>query len=248
VTGASPTTDVSLLARRYRVEFNTGTEASPVWSVLYGVTGVKRVWDTRTTDAETTEDAGFGRDEVTGAKWGWEITFDARRDSAGTAINALHADLRAASVATTTNGVQRQIRVYDRDGIEAGQTGWVRVEWSDKGGGGKDLDTATIKCMGQGVPTSITNPLAVTTPVVTGLTPTGVATAGGKPVVVTGINFTGATGVTVGGTAVTTFTVIDSRTVLIVSPAKSAGTYDVVVTTAGGASPTTGTGNDLTYS
>lgn len=248
MTGATPTTDVSLLARRYRVEVNTATEASPSWAVVYGITSMKRVLDTRTVDAETTEDAGWGRDEITGAKWGWEITIDQRQNAAGTAMNATHADLRAAGTATTTNASQRQIRVYDRNGLDTAQTGWARVDWQDKGGGGKDLDTATVKFMGQGAPSYVANPLASTLPVVEGMSTNATVAAGGKPIVLYGINFTGATAVTIGVTSVTTFTVIDSRTIAIVTPAKTAGTYDVTVTTPAGTSATTGTGNDLTYS
>jgi hypothetical protein len=53
--------------------------------------------------------------------------------------------------------------------------------------------------------------------------------AGGTALVIEGDNFTGATGVTFGGTAGTSFSVADDNKILVTTPAKTAGTYDVVV-------------------
>lgn len=55
------------------------------------------------------------------------------------------------------------------------------------------------------------------------------AAAGGKVTRIIGQNFTGATGVTFGGTVGTAFSVIDDETVQVTTPAKAAGTYDLVV-------------------
>lgn len=74
--------------------------------------------------------------------------------------------------------------------------------------------------------------------------PTGtLATAGGELLVLSGTNFTGATNVTVGGTAVMDFQVVDNRTISIITPAKTAGAHNVVVTTPAGA----GTPYSVTY-
>lgn len=69
------------------------------------------------------------------------------------------------------------------------------------------------------------------------------ATAGGDLLVLLGTNFTGATGVTVGGTAVTDFQVVDNRTISLITPAKTAGAHNIVVTTPAGA----GTPYSVTY-
>lgn len=58
--------------------------------------------------------------------------------------------------------------------------------------------------------------------------------AGGTVVIVKGDNFIGATGVTFGGTAGTNFSVVDADTIKVTTPAKAAGTYDVVVTKGAG--------------
>jgi hypothetical protein len=65
---------------------------------------------------------------------------------------------------------------------------------------------------------------------VTSFTPsTGLATAGGTTVTAEGTNLDGVTGITVGGTAATSVTVVDPTTLTFVTPAKAAGTYTVVV-------------------
>ena len=75
-------------------------------------------------------------------------------------------------------------------------------------------------------------------PTVSGIAPTGGSTAGGTSVTLTGTNFTGATGATVGGVALTSFTVVNDTTITGTTGAHAAGNVDVAVTNPGG----TGTG------
>jgi hypothetical protein len=89
-------------------------------------------------------------------------------------------------------------------------------------------------------------PDATSPPAVASVIPgTGLA-AGGTAVTISGTNFTGATGVTFGGTAATAVTVVNAGTITATSPAKAAGTYDVIVTTPKGTSPT-GPGDKFIY-
>lgn len=55
--------------------------------------------------------------------------------------------------------------------------------------------------------------------------------AGGTAVTFAGTNLQGTTGVTIGGTAVTSLVNVNSTTVTAVTPAKAAGSYNVVLTT-----------------
>ncbi|WP_288049376.1 IPT/TIG domain-containing protein [Nocardia sp.] len=74
-------------------------------------------------------------------------------------------------------------------------------------------------------------------PVISGRAPSGnLATAGGEILVLSGDHFTGVTGVTVGGTAVLDYQLVDDNTLSIITPAKSASTVNVVVTNATGPS------------
>lgn len=80
---------------------------------------------------------------------------------------------------------------------------------------------------------------------VTSYTPsTALPAAGGTTITVKGQNLTGVTGVTVGGTAGTSVTVVDENTFTFVTPAKTAGTYTVVVTDDSGTVTST---NALTF-
>lgn len=76
-------------------------------------------------------------------------------------------------------------------------------------------------------------------PVVTGLNPATSYVYGGTSVTITGTNFTGATAVTFGITAATSFTVTNATTIVAVTPVESAGVVDVTITTpVGGTSAT----------
>ena len=75
-------------------------------------------------------------------------------------------------------------------------------------------------------------------PTVTGLSPNVGSTAGGNSVTITGTNFTGATGVSFGGTAATGVTVNSATSITATAPARAAGTINVTVTTPGGTSAT----------
>jgi hypothetical protein len=73
-------------------------------------------------------------------------------------------------------------------------------------------------------------------PTVTKLKPTSGPVAGGTSVTITGTNLTGATAVTFGATAASTFKVNSATSITATSPAETAGTVDVRVTTPGGTS------------
>ena len=74
----------------------------------------------------------------------------------------------------------------------------------------------------------------VAPPTVTSISPTSGTTLGGTSVTITGTNLTGATAVTIGGTAATGVNVVDATTITATTPAGSAGTASVLVTTPGG--------------
>jgi hypothetical protein len=85
----------------------------------------------------------------------------------------------------------------------------------------------------------INKPAASGAPTVLSLTPSSVSVTGGDLVIVTGSKFTGTTGVTVGGTAAPEFIVESPSRLIFSAPAKTAGSYPVVVTNATGPSNST---------
>ncbi len=80
----------------------------------------------------------------------------------------------------------------------------------------------------------------VTTPAVTGISPSSGPTAGGAGVTITGSGFTGTTSVTIGGASATSVVVVNDTTITATTPAGTVGAKDVVVTNSAGSG--TGTG------
>jgi hypothetical protein len=71
-------------------------------------------------------------------------------------------------------------------------------------------------------------------PTLTSISPNVGGISGGAAVTLTGANFTGATGVTIGGVACTSVVVVSATSITCVTPAGSAGDASVVVTTPDG--------------
>jgi RHS repeat-associated protein len=73
-------------------------------------------------------------------------------------------------------------------------------------------------------------------PAVTGISATAGPVKGGTTITITGTGFTGATAVSFGTVPAASYTVVSDTQILATSPAQSAGTVDVTVTTPGGPS------------
>jgi hypothetical protein len=91
------------------------------------------------------------------------------------------------------------------------------------------------------VPFTFGLPLCGALPTVAVIAPATGSTAGGTSVTITGTDFTGATAVTIGGVAAASFTVDSATQITATTPAGTAGTASVLVTTPGG----TNAGNTL---
>lgn len=81
---------------------------------------------------------------------------------------------------------------------------------------------------------------------VSNLSPNTGSTLGGTSVTITGSGFTGATGVSFGGTPATSFTIVSANQITATAPARGVGVADVIVTTPNGVSANTAADN-FTY-
>ena len=88
--------------------------------------------------------------------------------------------------------------------------------------------------------------VAAPAPAVTSVSPASGSTAGGTAVTLSGTDLTGATAVSFGASAATAFTVESDTRITATSPAGSAGTVNITVTTASGTSATAAA-NQFTY-
>lgn len=75
-------------------------------------------------------------------------------------------------------------------------------------------------------------------PTFTSVTPSTGTTAGGTSVTIVGTKLTGTTSVTFGGTAATSVVVVDDTHVTCVTPAKTSGAKDIVITAEGSVTAT----------
>ena len=103
---------------------------------------------------------------------------------------------------------------------DPGSGGWVKY---------------VIKCeIQKGYPFIAVSGAVAAAPVVQSALPT--AQGAGKAVVVTGARFTGTSGITIGGTAATSYSVISDSQLIAVLPAGAAGSAPIIVTNATGPS------------
>lgn len=247
----TPTTRVTVLARKYRIDIDTATFPASSYSQLMGIEEAKLTETLRTEDDEAYEDGGANREAVTGYSWQIEgkLAFSTGLD--GTALDTVHNFLRTKYKQLRTQSAQASefgVRFYNRDGLNDGHSSEGRVyvkEWKQSGGKGREM--IDIVLMGQGPLSDITNPLGNALPVITSLVPAAAGTAAGGIIQIFGQKFTGATGVSFGGTAATNFAVVNDGLIVATKPALTAGTKDTTVTTPAGVNANT-TADDLVIS
>lgn len=228
------------LARRFRLQVNTGTTVAPVWTTTTGMTDFKPKIAPKMTDDSDYETDGWDSSEKTSQGWSVEATVLLKDDGSGT-FNAGVDKMRQASYAFG-DASRVEVRWFDKDGKPEAFQGTGIVEWERASTGNTDLDGAKVTVTGRGALTQIANPLIAdpaADPAVTSVSPNTGGIAGGTLVTISGINFSGATAVTFGAVAATSFRVISPSVISAVTPAKSAGVADVVVTTPNGTSPNT---------
>jgi hypothetical protein len=241
----SPVQTVTALARRWALEVDVNPSGSADWQPLPGVEDFKPARAQRREKDESYDDAGAMREAITGSSWKNEVTLIHRAGIDGVTFNAVQEHLRVKSEAADALTGEAHVRWFDRSGTGEAWEGRCLIDWEPEGGDGAARDTVKVTMNGQGARAAITNPNASPLPVIAALAPTGGGVAGGTIVEVRGRKLTGATAVTFGGTAATSFRVVSDTLIIAVAPAKTAGSADVAVTTPGGVSANTAADNFL---
>jgi hypothetical protein len=221
---------VSTLARKFAIDVNTGSLATPVWTRVKGVTGLSPTVDSNLEDDSDYDSDGWGSSTKTGMTWSLEISVARKVGIESGAYDPAQEFLRVAAERFGPAG-SVQVRWYDRNGGPESYRGVATVAYSAEGGAYTALATATITLTGQGARLPITNPLSSTAgPGISTLAPATGAVAGGTLVIISGGGFLGTTAVTFGNTAATSFRVIDDTRIAANAPAHAAGTVSVTVT------------------
>lgn len=190
-------------------------------------------------------DGGYSRMNKTGTGWNGTATVSrAPKVSDLTAYDTVQEFLRGVAEGNLGSDAEASIRWYEFNAaansprVQA-YAGVAIVAYNDPGGERTGNSEATFTFTGQGALLKPVSPFphAAVVPVVGAFAPASLLAAGGTAFQILGAHFTGTTGVTIGGTAVTSFHVWNDGEITGVAAAHSAGTgLPVVVTNATGPS------------
>lgn len=150
---------VSTLARKWKLDVNTGSIAVPVWTPVRAVGELKPTMDTNLEEDSDYDSEGYGSEVKTELKWGIEVKILRKIGVTSSTYDLGQETLRTAADAFGSAGTP-QVRWYDRDGGPEAYSGFASVSWEPEGGDTKALDTVTVKLSGNGKRTAITNPAA----------------------------------------------------------------------------------------
>ncbi len=148
----------TLLARRFRVDINTGTSTTPVWTQLRGITALTpNISEATLQDSSTYDTNGWGSSEKTMQRWSLAITANIVKDDDDNLRDAAQEKIRAAAIAFGA-AARVSVRFYDRDGEPEAYQGVALCQYQPAGGGPDALDSATFTLTGDGELNSIANP------------------------------------------------------------------------------------------
>jgi len=148
---------VSTLARKFRLEVNTGTVSAPVWTLVRGITEFTPSSDPTMEDDGDYDSDGWGSSTKTAQTWSLAVTLGRKvgvesgnYDPGQEYLRVRDGQFGSASVV--------QVRWYDRNGGPEAYMGYASVQWADGGGPNTALATATVTLSGQGKRYDIVNP------------------------------------------------------------------------------------------
>lgn len=161
-TYANPAADATLtstLARKFRLDVNTGTAGSPVWTQVRAITTLQAPVSPTMQDDSDYDSDGWGSQAKTMLAWSVTGTISRKVGATSGNYDAGQEKIRAAHDQFGPDGLV-QIRWYDREGGPEAYTGFAHVGWEAQGGGPDALDSVNITLTGQGKRTTIVNPAA----------------------------------------------------------------------------------------
>ncbi|QKW51686.1 phage tail tube protein [Streptomyces buecherae] len=158
-TPTPPAETVTALARRYRLELDTGTSGTPSWALVPGVAEFTPKIEPTQQDVTTYDAEGWAEQAVTMLAWSIEATLVHRAHPTTGAFNAAQEALRKASKSFGAKSYVR-VRWYDRTGADDAQEGTALVTWEPEGGGPEEVDKIKVTLTGSGPLMEIPTPVA----------------------------------------------------------------------------------------
>ncbi len=151
----------STLKRKWYLDVNTGTVATPTWTSVNGITSFNTGLDATLQDDSDFDSGGYRSQTKTAEQWSLSATL-ARKvaTSSATAYDAGQEYLRTKSDSMGPANTA-QVRWYEMTPggprVEA-YSGFAAVSWSPDEGGMDALETVTVTLTGQGRRTPIAHP------------------------------------------------------------------------------------------
>ncbi|MGD6750993.1 phage tail tube protein [Streptomyces sp. BH105] len=148
------------LARRWLLEINMGTDATPNWQPCRGITEFSWTAEPNIEDDTSYDTDGWAENTKTGQAWEVEVTFNRKHTADYTAYDPVHEKIRLAFVGVYGDDSKVRLRFMDRNGLPEAYVGKAIVNWESQGGEATDLDQVQVTFTGTGPLTPIANPVA----------------------------------------------------------------------------------------
>lgn len=220
------------LARRFKVDVSVDGVS---WLPLKGITDLNATEKPTNQSTADYDNDGFDSFEKTLTAWSVVAKMD-RQVNAG--VFDPGQELLRATKYKFGDQARAYVRWYDRNNAPEAYSGRALVSYVQSKTAVADVEEITVTFDGDGIVTSITNPVTnANTPVVSSVTPSAAAT--GALINIQGAYFTGtiaSTGVKIGGVSATSWTVVSDSLIVAVVPTGTAGSAPVTVTNANGTS------------
>ncbi len=147
--------------RKWWLQVNAGTYASPVWTHVLGITELKPALEPTLQDDSDMDSEGYKSQTVTALAWAIEAKLIRKVTAADAeAYDAGQEILReAAEGMGVANKVDvRWFEMEDEGPREEAYRGYAAVSWSPDGGTMDALDSVSVTLTGKGKRTAITHP------------------------------------------------------------------------------------------
>lgn len=148
----------TVLARRWVVQINMGTDTTPDWQTGPATTNFVYKHPPVNQDDSDYDSGGWGSSTKTAQNWSAEWTINRKATPDSTAYSAVHEHVRTAAL-SFGSASKVGVRWYDRDGLPEAYQGTALVDWEPSGGDRTALETTKITMTGVGALVPITNPV-----------------------------------------------------------------------------------------
>lgn len=147
------------LARDWKLEINTGTETTPVWTAVKGLKEIKQTVDGTEVDSTDLDDGVWGSKTITGRDWmiacSGVVVYT--KDVAGERVyDPGQVYLQERGFEAGDEAVVQVRRTRRDDG--KGRIGWANVSIKESGGSRTDLDPFNVEFSGAGPLEPVTVP------------------------------------------------------------------------------------------